>query len=254
LRGPAEVHHILLLGGTSEAASMASRLHASNIAVTTSLAGRTREPKPVDGKVRTGGFGGPEGLAAYIQENQITLLVDMTHPFATRISQNARKASQIAGIPVLHWQRPGWTKAEGDNWIEVPDIPAAIAAIPANARALLALGSQHIAPFAVRADVRFLVRMIDPPAAPLSLPDHEILLAKPGSVEEEFALLREKKITCIVCRNSGGKASYAKIAAARLLNLPVIMISRVENTTASVFLDTFEQQILSAVAEGAEKS
>ena len=226
---------------------MAARLHARGITVTTSLAGRTREPKPLKGHIRTGGFGGPEGLAAHIRENGISLLVDLTHPFATHMSENARKASQIAGFPLLHWQRPGWTKLEGDNWIEVPDIPAAIAAIPANAQILLALGSQHIAPFAARADVHYLIRMVDEPATRLPLPDHELLLAKPGSVEEEFALLRDKRITHVVCRNSGGKASYAKIAAARLLGLPVVMIMRDDNGKETGSIENFENLILSAI-------
>lgn len=246
----ARVPIILILGGTAEAADIAARLHARGIAVTTSLAGRTREPKPVHGKVRTGGFGGAEGLAAFIQENHISLLVDLTHPFAHRMSRNARKASQIAAIPLLHWQRPGWTRMEGDTWVEVPDIASAIIAIPAHARVLLALGSQHIAPFATRADVHFLVRMVDAPDAPLPLPDHELLLSRPGSVEEEFALLRDKQITRIVCRNSGGKASYAKIAAARLLGLPVIVIGRVADQSAPAnSLEEFEAQILAAASQ-----
>ncbi|MGB8817303.1 MAG: precorrin-6A/cobalt-precorrin-6A reductase, partial [Rhizobiaceae bacterium] len=121
---------------------------------------------------------------------------------------------------------------------------AAVPAIPPQARALLALGSQHIAPFAARADVHFLVRMIDPPAEPLPLPDHELLLAKPGSVEEEFTLLRNRNITHIICRNSGGKASYTKIAAARLLGLPVIMIARAtQSPDASASLKDLQAEI-----------
>ena len=133
--------------------------------------------------------------------------------------------------------------------IHIPNISiqAAIAAIPANAQILLALGSQHIAPFAARADVHYLIRMVDEPATRLPLPDHELLLAKPGSVEEEFALLRDKRITHVVCRNSGGKASYAKIAAARLLGLPVVMIMRDDNGKETGSIENFENLILSAI-------
>ena len=171
----------------------------------------------------------------------------MTHPFATQISANARKAAELTGIKLIQWHRPAWERLDDDKWIEVKDIAAAVAAIPPNARVLLALGSQHIAPFAVRADVHFLIRMIDPPQAPLALPDHELLHAKPGSLEEEYALLRAKNITHIVCRNSGGKASYAKIAAARLLKLPVIIIARATTQGATASLEAIEQQILNAI-------
>ncbi len=238
---------ILILGGTTEAAALAVRLTARGIPVTTSLAGRTREPLPLKGQTRTGGFGGPQGLAAYIRENAISVLVDMTHPFATQISLNARKAAELTGIKLIQWHRPAWEKLDGDTWLEVPGIAAAVNAIPPNARALLALGSQHIAPFAARQDVHYLIRMIDPPPAPLPLQDHELLLAKPGSVEEEFALLRDKHITHIICRNSGGKASYAKVAAARLLGLPVIMIARAPSETGTASLEAIEQRIVDAI-------
>ncbi len=238
---------ILILGGTTEAATLAARLTHRGIPVTTSLAGRTREPLSLKGKTRTGGFGGPQGLAQYIRENAISVLVDMTHPFATQISLNARKAAELTGIKLIQWHRPAWERLDGDQWLEVPDIAAAVTAIPLNARALLALGSQHIAPFAARQDVNYLIRMIDPPPAPLTLPDYDLLLAKPGSVEEEFALLRDKHITHIICRNSGGKASYAKIAAARLLGLPVIMITRTSSETGTASLEAIEQQIITAI-------
>ena len=226
---------------------MASRLHDAGIAVTTSLAGRTREPAPLKGEVRVGGFGGPEGLASFVRENHITVLADMTHPFAARMSENARQAARLSGITLVAWQRPGWEKIEGDHWFEVADVPAAVAAIPANARVLLALGSQHIAPFANRPDVHFLVRMVDPPSDPLPLPDHELLLAKPGLVEGEFALLRDRQITHVICRNSGGKASYSKIAAARLLGLPVILIGRAKGVANNETFDGIEQKILATL-------
>lgn len=242
-----EKPQILILGGTAEAAALAARLADRSLNVITSLAGRTREPAPLKGKVRTGGFGGPEGLAAYIRENAISLLVDMTHPFASQISENARKGAALSGIKLIAWQRPAWVKLDEDNWLEVDSLAAAVAALPSGARALLALGSQHIAPFAARSDVHFLVRMVDAPAAPLPLPDHELLVAKPGSVEEEFALLRSRNITHIVCRNSGGKASYAKIAAARLLGLPVILVTRAPEEANSASVDQIESQILTFI-------
>ncbi len=244
---PASERTILILGGTAEAATLAARLSDKGLDVITSLAGRTREPAPLKGKTRTGGFGGPEGLAAYIRENAISLLVDMTHPFATKISENAGKAAALSGVKLIAWHRPAWAKLEGDNWLEVENVSAAVAAIPPAARVLLALGSQHISPFTARTDVHFLVRMVDAPSAPLPLPTHELLIAKPGQVEEEYALLRVRTITHIVCRNSGGKASYAKIAAARLLGLPVIIVTRGQGETNTASIDQIEQQILTSI-------
>ncbi len=218
---------ILILGGTREAAELAVELVAQGHDVTTSLAGRTREPEPVEGNVRTGGFGGAEGLAQYLRDNGFTKLIDATHPFARRISTNAMEAAAISGVPLEVRTREPWRREAGDNWIEVATLEAARDAIPPRARVLLALGSQHIETFASRADVHFLVRMVDAPIVPPDLPDHELVIGKPGATAaDEALLLKRYAITHLVCRNSGGTRSHAKIEAARMLGLPVIILAR----------------------------
>ncbi|GAB4348423.1 MAG: cobalt-precorrin-6A reductase [Oricola sp.] len=220
---------ILILGGTKEATELAAELvrEHPDWRVITSLAGRTREPRPLAGEVRVGGFGGAEGLAGYLRAEGVTRLIDATHPFATRISRNAKQAAQRAGIRLEVRMRPPWRKRDGDNWTEVSSVEEACDAIPAGARVLLALGSQHIAPFAARGDVHFVVRMVDPPEKPLPLPGHELVIGLPGrTAQDEETLLRAHAITHLVCRNSGGEGAYAKIEAARKLGLPVIMIAR----------------------------
>ena len=228
----AEREKILILGGTREAANLAAELVAAGHDVTTSLAGRTAEPEPVAGKTRIGGFSGngrsgTEGLADWLTENGFTRLIDATHPFAKQISENAETAARLTGIAFEQRTRQPWQKQPGDTWIEVASLEEARDAIPANARVLLALGSQHITPFATRPDVHFVIRMVDPPAIPLPFASHELVLGKPSSmVAEEKALLQRHGITHIVCRNSGGSGAYAKIEAARALGLPVIMVGQ----------------------------
>lgn len=220
---------VLILGGTREAAELAAEIVRDHPGwrVITSLAGRTKEPKPVAGEVRTGGFGGAEGLAAFLERERVTRLIDATHPFANRISANAKAAATLACVPLDIRTRKPWQREPGDDWTEVASLEEARDALPSGARVLLALGSQHIAPFETRADVHFVVRMVDPPAEPLALPDHEIVTGLPGrTAEKEAALFERHAITRIVCRNSGGKGAYAKIEAARKLGLPVIMIAR----------------------------
>ena len=226
----AESEKILILGGTKEAAELAAELTAAGHDVTTSLAGRTAEPEPVAGKVRIGGFSGNgktgvEGLADWLAENGFTRLIDATHPFAKRISANAEAAARLTGIAFERRTRTPWQKQPGDTWIKTASLEEARDVIPANARVLLALGSQHIEPFVTRSDVHFLIRMVDPPTEPLPFGSHELVLGKPSSeAAEEMALLQRHRITHIVCRNSGGSGAYGKIEAARELGLPVIMI------------------------------
>lgn len=217
---------ILILGGTKEAAELAENLvrQKPNARIISSLAGRTKEPAPVMGEVRIGGFGGAEGLAQFITQNSVTHLIDATHPFAKSISKNAAAAAAMTEIKLEVRQRQPWQMQAGDHWIEVADVERARDAIPHGARVLLALGSQHIAPFARRTDVHFLIRMVDEPKAPLPFESFTLELGKPGDLAHETALLKKQEITHIICRNSGGAGAYAKIEAARALKLPVILI------------------------------
>ncbi|WP_102961080.1 cobalt-precorrin-6A reductase [Mangrovicella endophytica] len=223
---PAET--ILILGGTAEAAALARRITTSwpERRLIVSLAGRTAAPAAMPGTLRIGGFGGADGLAAFLTDERIGRLVDATHPFAAGISRNAAKATTRAGVPRLMLQRPGWTPVTGDNWTSVACLGAARDALPPGARPFLALGSQHLKPFAQRPDLRAIVRMVDPSAEPLPFAA-EIILGKPsGDAADEAALLARTRATHLVCRNSGGSASYGKVKAARHLGLPVIMIER----------------------------
>lgn len=234
---PVSDRPILVLGGTAEAAKLASRLVRQGHRTISSLAGRTRDPAKLEGEVRIGGFGGAEGLADYIAHEKIGLLIDATHPFATQISDNAIVAAATTGIPFARLERPAWIVKPGDRWKTVAALEQAVAAIPSRARVLLALGRQHIAPFSRRGDVHFVVRMIDPPETPLDLIDFELELSKPGKVDEETSFLIRKRLTHIVCRNSGGAASYAKIKAARDLGIAVIMIERPHRPAAHTLPD-----------------
>lgn len=218
---------ILILGGTKEAAELAKELVADGHDITTSLAGRTKEPLPIAGKTRIGRFGGAQGLAEYLELEKIEHLIDATHPFAKQISKNAVEAAKFANVPLEIRTRKPWEKQEDDLWQEVATLEEALHAIPSKARVLLALGSQYIDIFATRSDVFYLVRMVDPPKEPLKLPKHAILLGKPSSDWQiEQSVLTQNNLTHIVCRNSGGQGAYAKIQAARALQLPVIIVNR----------------------------
>ena len=157
---------------------------------------------------------------------KITKLIDATHPFAQQISANAVDATQQADVPFYTLRRPAWQAEPGDRWQCVETLEAAVDAVPDGATAFLALGSQHIGAFAVRPDCDFITRMVDQPAEPPPF-SAKIVLGRPShDPNEEAKIFAANEVTCIVCRNSGGKGGYAKIIAARDLILPVIMIDR----------------------------
>jgi precorrin-6A/cobalt-precorrin-6A reductase len=232
----------LLLGGTAEAAILAWRIARERPGdrLVVSLAGRTLAPDAAPGETRIGGFGGAVGLAAFLVTERITRLVDATHPFAVGISRNATAAATQARIPRIALLRSPWVAVPGDRWIEVACLKAARDALPAGARPFLALGRQHIAPFRHRRDIAPVLRMVDPPAEPLPFAA-TLVIGRPGvSVEAEAALLREHAVTHLVSRNSGGTRSHAKIAAARRLGIPVIMIARPPEPEGSLAHDVNE--------------
>jgi precorrin-6A/cobalt-precorrin-6A reductase len=224
---PSPPRRILILGGTAEAAALAARLHAADIPAVTSLAGRVDAPRLPPGEVRTGGFGGAEGLARWLDENRCAAVVDATHPFATRMAAGAATACADAGLPLLRLERPGWTEQAGDRWQWVPDVVTAARAVPgAGRRVLLALGSRQVAAFAHIQDVWFVIRAITAPQPPL--PPHHVLCLDRGpfTLASERELLRRHAIDALVTRDSGGEATAAKLTAARELSLPAILIRR----------------------------
>jgi precorrin-6A/cobalt-precorrin-6A reductase len=220
---------ILILGGTTEARRLAERLAPrADLAVTLSLAGRTAAPAPQPVPVRIGGFGGAAGLAAWLGAEAIDLLIDATHPYAARISANAAAAATLAQVPLLVLDRPAWVAVDGDRWTEVVDMQGAAQALGAlPRRAFLALGRNELAPFAAAPQHFYLIRSVDPVEPPLAVPRAVYLTGRgPFDGADERALLAQHHIDVIVAKNSGGAATYGKIAAARGLGLPVIMLAR----------------------------
>ncbi|UVK45962.1 cobalt-precorrin-6A reductase [Mesorhizobium sp. AR07] len=218
---------ILILGGTTEARQLAGQL-AARASVVLSLAGRTESPVAQGVPVRTGGFGGADGLAAYLREMRIDLLIDATHPYAAQISANAAQAAHTTGTPILALRRPGWQPVEGDRWTQVDTVGDAAQALgSAPRRVFLALGRQEVTAFEAAPQHHYLIRSVDAVEPKLAVPDASYLLARgPFREAEERALLEKHRIDAVVSKNSGGEATYGKIAAARALGIEVVMVGR----------------------------
>jgi precorrin-6A/cobalt-precorrin-6A reductase len=223
--------HLLILGGTGEAAALARAAlvrFGEELGITTALAGKTRHPGPIPGHVRIGGFGGAEGLAAYLVEHEVDRLIDATHPFASKISHAARLAATRCGVPRLLLVRRPWRRHPLDRWIEVDSIEAAALLVSrVGRRAWLTVGAGGLAAFQSCVGVDFVARLIDAPREDLPLPSCRVVLGRgPFSLSEERQLLQHHAIDVLICKASGGSATEAKLIAARELALPVIMVRR----------------------------
>lgn len=224
-----ETVRLLILGGTTEASALARRISGrADLRPMLSFAGRTRGPVPPPIPFRVGGFGGIPGLTAFLAEAKTNAVIDATHPFAAQMSRHAAIACQNLGVPLVRFTRPPWRPREGDRWLSVADMAAAVAALGESARRVfLTIGGQQLFAFAAAPRHHYVIRTIEPPDAIASLPSHRLILARgPFTIEDETALMRAEGIQVVVTKNSGGAATEAKLAAARALGIEVIMIER----------------------------
>lgn len=222
------MRNILILGGTLEASALALALAERGDRAVLSYAGRVAQPKAQPIAVRVGGFGGVPGLVRYLRDQGVTHLVDATHPFAAQMSSNAITASTQTGVPLLALTRAAWQPVPGDCWQTVADLSTAVAALSGPPqRVMLALGRMHLAAFAAQPQHHYILRLIDVPDNPPPLPQHTAIISRgPFDVASDTALLREHRIDIVVCKNAGGTGAQAKLHAARLLGLPVVMVAR----------------------------
>ncbi|WP_421121438.1 cobalt-precorrin-6A reductase [Aquihabitans daechungensis] len=222
---------VLLLAGTTEATVLATALGEQppgSVDLTVSFAGRTSAPSAPFGYVRVGGFGGVDGLVAYLAEHHTDAVVDALHPFAAIMPFHASDACTRTGTPRLKLVRPPWRPVAGDDWIAAPSITGAAAAVHHRAprRVLLTIGRQELDPFRSLVGSAFIVRTIEPVELDGEW-DARLLLARgPFTVEEEISLLEREGIDLIVSKNAGGRATEAKLTATRSLGIPVVMVDR----------------------------
>lgn len=220
---------LLILGGTTEGRELAEVLADDpRFFATISLAGRTDLPLALPLPVRSGGFGGVDGLKAYLADHGIEALIDATHPFASGITANARAACAALGLPLLVMTRPGWEAQPGDRWSAADTVEEAIAIIGPEPRCIfVTLGRSGLDALASAPQHIYLIRSVDPPDPLPALPNAHFMTARgPFSYAGEIALMRDYGVEWLLTKNSGGEATYAKIEAARRLGVPVAMVGR----------------------------
>jgi precorrin-6A/cobalt-precorrin-6A reductase len=216
-----------VLGGTGEARDLAAALmNQSYVAFVSSLAGRVERPRLPVGEVRIGGFGGPDSLATWLRDNEMTAVIDATHPYASGIRRSAIQAASTAGVAYLRLERPGWTETPGDRWHRVPNFPsAARLAAGLGERIFLTIGRQNLSAFTGLRGRWVLARVVDEPDPPVN--DMVVLRSRgPYTVPGEVELLTGHRIDVLVTKDSGGALTEPKLVAARRLRVPVVMIDR----------------------------
>jgi precorrin-6A/cobalt-precorrin-6A reductase len=166
-------------------------------------------------------------------------VIDATHPFAQRMSANALAAADATGTPLVVFTRSPWARQEGDRWIEVATMDDAVEALGTKRKtAFLTQGRLQLAAFAKAPQHRYIVRTIDRPAKIDALRECQLILARgPFALDDELKLMRDERVEALVTKNSGGRATYAKIEAARTLGVSVVMVRRPKPPEAETLYD-----------------
>ncbi len=239
---------ILIFGGTREAIEFANILGEEGHEIILSLAGRTQNPKlPKYGQVRIGGFGGAEKIAEFLSQENIDLIIDITHPYAQNISNQLVDAASLSQKSLLRFKRPLWHKNNENDWQEFENVAQAIKQLPQNVTCFISTGHKGLEELEKRPDCKFLVRLIEVPKITLPQNCTIILSHPPYEVSDELAVMKQHKITHLLSKNSGSKQTKAKIEAALNLGMDIFMIARPKLKEANELFST--EHLLSYIAK-----
>ncbi|MDO4412893.1 cobalt-precorrin-6A reductase [Cutibacterium sp.] len=218
---------VLILGGTTKARQLATRLLNDEVDLCTSLAGRTKSPRPVPGPTRLGGFGGIDGLKHFLGTNEVKVMVDASHPFAATMHSHATQACRDLNLPLARLAPPSWrTQPEAATWHWVDnhdDAACALDSMPDTV--LLTVGRQPVGHYLRLGSRRVIVRCVDSPDVPL--PAGWTVLQERGP----FTMNREREIfsagvATLVSKDSGGTDLDPKLRLAAETGVQVVMVSR----------------------------
>ena len=213
---------ILLLGGVTEALAIARTLGPQHVY---SLAGVGRVPTDLTCEVRVGGYGGAEGLARYIRDEGIDLLLDATHPYAAQISQNAALAAAASNIPCWALRRPAWVAQPDDDWREVAHWSELVEALASFQRPLFTLGREPLEHLhEIPPEQFWTLRALD--VYPGNVRCEVIGARGPFLIDDERKLFAQRRIDVLISKNSGSSATEPKLEVARERGVPVLILKR----------------------------
>jgi precorrin-6A/cobalt-precorrin-6A reductase len=232
---------LLILGGTADGRKVVEQLRRpdsiegeqvdSKLELIYSVAGLVRVPS-VGCEVVSGGFSQFGGLRKYIEEHNVTAILDCTHPYAATMSCTAVEAAEQCAIPCWRFHRPAWQPLEGDEWRFFESWEALLPAL-VNASSVFITAGQISQAIIDRwqqllegKPQKQLLRTAVKPSVQLPDSMQWIKAIGPFNENDETALMQQHNIDLLVSKNSGGDATVAKLTAARKRNIPVLMLER----------------------------
>ncbi len=220
---------VYIIGGTTEANHAAVRLQAEGWLVVLSVAtelgrGLSQAAVTETGRKDAAAFG------AAAQAAGADVILDCSHPYAARVTEESRQAAALANIPYMRYTRAPAPATGADmvwSWEE-----GAARLAEAGGPALLTIGSRNLGIFAA-AGVDITARVLPAPeslkacrAAGIG-PENIIAAQPPFSQDFNRACLRRARARIMATKDSGAAGGLPeKLAAAAAEGVRVLMLAR----------------------------
>ena len=220
--------NILILVGTGDGLQLAKELglHAEfNIYIFVDNRSRLRSDLKVAGEIST--LRNEDFFHRFLIENGIEYLIDASHPFDKEITELCKRVSKLADIKLTHFLRPPWIPTIDDNWTSVRTLDEAAKTIPDGSNVFIATGRIGLEKFSKLTSSKLFIRRLGKVKMHCPLDNGKFIYGDPPfSLKDEISLFRSLKIDVLIIKNVGGEGSFAKVEAARAMNISVIMIER----------------------------
>lgn len=227
-----------LIGGTQESVALATAIahtHLPCIISVTTQSARALYPTASNLQVCVGHLNYAQ-IRQFLQHQQIGVVLDVSHPYATEISRQVIAATQNLQIPYLRYERPK-VEPQLNNApvIQLDNFNAlVIGDYLHSARVLLTVGYKSLHLFQPWHDRATLFARILPSAIAIDAAtaagftsERIICLRPPISTDLEKALWQQWKISLVVTKASGtpgGEDTKRNVSAE--LGIPIVVINR----------------------------
>ncbi|MFK7764889.1 MAG: precorrin-6A/cobalt-precorrin-6A reductase [Roseobacter sp.] len=217
----------LVMGGSREAHGLITGLLTRRRKIIASLPEPERMFDAFPVPTRIGAFDSDRAFSNWLQENQVSTVIDASHAFDSDISAMAGAVCTKMDLRYLRVLRPPWTETVRDKWLHVSTIAQAMPLVPQRARVFSNTGLATLHEYAEFNGQKLYVRQTHSPRNTAPYPFIEFVEGTPPfSQFQEQRLFQDLSISHLICRNVGGAASMSKLLAARELAIPVYMIGR----------------------------
>lgn len=260
---------ILLFAGTTEGRNLAEFLEKNQIPTEVCVATQYGETLLEEGKylhVHAGRLDETE-MEQQIQKQQITLVIDATHPYAVIVSQNIRRACSRTGTEYIRLARKetdAFWKQEMEDVTEVASVAEAAAFLAKKeGRIFAATGSKELSAYQVIPDYqdRVVARVLSTPEAVSECAmlgfsgKNLICMQGPFTEDLNVAMLRQAQASWMVTKESGKAGGFLeKLRAAKKAGAKLVVIKRPGERSEEIAEDQKEENLYAICDEGQIRS